>query len=121
MTIGRVLLLPLAFVSVIAAGCGSSTPTPTAPAVTTEVSAGSGDATGGALEVRGTIGRVSGSCPVLRFTVGSVTVDTSRATTFTGGTCANVVSGAGVVVTGARQSAGTLAASSVAVRAATTR
>jgi hypothetical protein len=51
--------------------------------------------------------------------VGTVTVQTSRATVFTAGTCANVVSGAGVVVTGARSSDGSLAASSVAVRVAT--
>lgn len=114
--------MPLAVLTLaaLAAACNSGpAPTPSAPTtVTSPTDASTGDAARTAtIEVHGTVARVSGRCPALRFLVGRVIVETNRSTTFAPGTCADVVNGAGVVAKGSRQSDGTLAASSVAVRA----
>jgi len=122
MTIKPALGVAVAAFASLVSGCGSGNPPmPAAPSGISDASAGSGDAARGGLQVSGTVARVSGTCPALRFLVGGVTVDTDRATVFSPGTCANVVSGAGVVVIGTRSAANTMAASSVAVRGTTSR
>ena len=107
--------------TLLANACGSGGPSAqAAPSAAADASAGSGDAARrGAFQVSGTVARVSGTCPTLRFLVGGVTVDTDRATVFSPGSCNNVVNGVGVSVTGSRSAAGTMAAASVAVRGTT--
>jgi hypothetical protein len=71
------------------------------------------DEAGGRVEIQGPAGGVDGTCPVLRFTVMGYRVITSGATTFGGGSCAQLRSGTQVQVTGTRQSDGSIAATSV--------
>lgn len=100
-----------------AAACSSGSPSaPAAPAAVGSDAAAGADAAARGAEISGTVSRVGGSCPAIRFVVGRVVVQAGRTTTFVGGTCAEVVTGAGVVVRGARQSDGSLAASAVTIR-----
>lgn len=103
------------------AACSSGTPSAPAPAAiaAVETTLGADQARSGS-EISGTIGRLSGSCPSIRFLLGRVTVQASATTAFVGGTCANLVNGAVVVVGGARERA-SMAASSITVRATRTR
>lgn len=121
----RTLSLALLVLLVLAGGffsaCSSGTPSApaSAAAAATETTLGA-DARNG-VEISGTIARVAGSCPSLRFVVGRVTVQAARTTAFVGGTCANVVNGAAAVVRGSRERDGSLAASQITVRGTQTR
>ena len=64
----------------------------------------------------GRVAAVSGTCPALTFAVSEATVTTTAATTFSGGTCAQVVNGVHVEVTGTRQADRSLAATQVTFR-----
>jgi hypothetical protein len=122
----RTHLLSSAILSLaaLAAACDSpSAPAPTTPtAPTTTADARTGDpARTGSVQISGTVGRVSGTCPAIRFVVRRVIVETNRATVFNGGPCAAVLNGVGVVVTGTRQGDGSLAASAVTTPGTSTR
>ena len=124
MTTTRLVPLAMLALGVFAAACNSGpAPTPSAPTTVTSPSdARTGDAARpGSVQISGTVSRVTGTCPALRFLVGRVIVDTSRATVFNGGRCAAVVTGTGVVATGTRSGEGTLAATSITFRGTTTR
>ena len=103
-----------------AAACSSSSPAPTAPAATPADSTPDA-ATGREVQISGSVSRIGGSCPAVRFILGRVTVQTDRATTFVGGGCASLATGVSAVVRGSRQSDGSLAASAVTTRGAPTR
>jgi hypothetical protein len=61
------------------------------------------DAPGGAFEIQGAAGGVSGSCPALTFSINGFSIRTTAATTFDGTTCAAMKSGTKVTVTGVVQ------------------
>jgi hypothetical protein len=65
--------------------------------------------------LNGRVAAVSGTCPALTFAVSDVTVTTSAGTTVTGGTCAQIVNGIGVTVTGTRQADRSIAATEVVI------
>jgi hypothetical protein len=123
MTNVRLLLSALLVLAAAAVACNSAPPSaPSAPtAITSDADARSGDARTASVEISGTVGRLSGTCPDLRFVVGRVVVQTNRATVFSGATCSAVVTGAGVVARGSRQADGSLAATSITFRSTTTR
>jgi Domain of unknown function (DUF5666) len=114
--------LPAVLILLLAAACNSApSPAPSAPtAVTSDADTRSGDPAR-MVSVSGTVSRLSGTCPALRFLVGRVVVETNRATVFTGGACGALATGAGVVAQGSRVANGSLAASSIAFRSTTTR
>jgi hypothetical protein len=62
------------------------------------------------VEVEGTVGNVSGSCPNLRFTVGDTKVVAKEKTRYDDGTCKDVKSGQRVEVKGKLNEDGTLSA-----------
>jgi hypothetical protein len=73
-----------------------------------------GDHGGASGEVEGSVtGAVSGSCPAVTFMVKSTTVTTGALTTYAGGTCADIKTGASVDVNGLVQPNTSIAASSV--------
>lgn len=57
------------------------------------------------LEAKGTVSALSGSCPTLSFTLGSVTVETSSSTAFGAGACAALKNGATVEANGTKDAA----------------
>jgi hypothetical protein len=69
---------------------------------------------GQAVELRGTVGSLVGTCPNLTFAVAGTTVDTSPTTIFTAN-CAAVVAGATVQVKGLKQPSGRVLAAEVKV------
>jgi len=64
-------------------------------------------------DVKGTLGAIAGTCPVLTFTVGSTTVVTTAATEFKGTACSSLASGTSVEVKGTRDTAGIVTATRV--------
>jgi hypothetical protein len=70
------------------------------------------DAVGGAFEIAGAAGGVSGTCPALRFGVNGFSIVTSASTTFET-PCAGIHSGSKVHVTGTVQADGTVEATTV--------
>ena len=61
------------------------------------------DATGGEVEIQGSAGGVSGSCPTLSFSVNGYKITTNASTVFDGITCAAMKSGTKVTVKGTSQ------------------
>jgi len=118
----RQLILAAVAPALIAAACSgprvdvlSSTASPTqtppassAPAPTT-------------VTVRGRVAALSGSCPTLTFAVSDTTVTTTAATTISGGSCAQIVNGVVVDVTGTRQDDRSIAATAIVIRASSSR
>jgi len=70
---------------------------------------------GNDVELEGTVSGLTGSCPVLTFTVKGTTVKTSAATKFEDGNCTGVRNTVKVEVKGTRQSDGSVLASKVEV------
>lgn len=62
------------------------------------------------IELSGAVSNRSGTCPTITFAVQSKTVGTSKATEFSGTTCATLANGDQVQVKATRQSDGTLLA-----------
>jgi hypothetical protein len=109
----------------LAAACGgsdgSSTP-PTAPATpsTAAVSGGTGPTSAdgattaaSSVAVKGTISGLSGTCPLIKFTVEAKSVKADSATRFVDVKCADLTNGARVGVQGAAQSDGSVLAKAV--------
>jgi hypothetical protein len=71
------------------------------------------DAVGGAVEIEGPAGGVSGTCPALQFTVMGHQVATNAATVFEGGACSTLRSGMRVTVNGTRQADSSILATRV--------
>ena len=71
------------------------------------------DATGGEVEIQGSAGGVSGSCPALSFSVNGYRITTTAATVFEGITCAAMKSGTKVTVKGTSQADNSVLASRV--------
>lgn len=71
------------------------------------------DAPGGEFEIEGSVGGLSGTCPVVSFGVNGFQVKTTASTTFTGGTCAALKGGTKVQVKGTRGADGVVTATSV--------
>ncbi len=66
-------------------------------------------------EASGKVAGLSGTCPTIQFTLGTTTVTTSSSTQFSGGTCSQITAGTEVEVKGAKQTNGSIAASSVKI------
>jgi hypothetical protein len=65
--------------------------------------------------VKGTISRITGTCPSLTLTVGETSVTTSASTAFTGQSCTGIASGDKAEAVGAKQGDNTVVATSVEV------
>jgi hypothetical protein len=74
---------------------------------------GNDDNEGAEVEVRGTLGAVSGTCPAITSTVAGTGFTTSASTRFDDASCASLKSGDIVEVKGTKRSAGTIAATRV--------
>ncbi len=68
------------------------------------------------VDVSGSVSQLSGSCPTLQFVVGGKGVQTSAATTWSGGNCNDVKNKTKVTVSGTLLVSGVIAASSVAIQ-----
>jgi uncharacterized protein DUF5666 len=71
------------------------------------------DAAGGAFEIQGAVGGLSGTCPSLTFGINGYSISTSGSTSFQGGTCATLKNGLKVTVDGTKQADGSVAATTV--------
>jgi uncharacterized protein DUF5666 len=67
------------------------------------------------VEVAGSIAALQGSCPVIRFSIGSTAVSTTANTTFSGGACSHLANGQSASVDGYLQSNGAIAATRVSM------
>jgi hypothetical protein len=70
---------------------------------------------GPTVDIDGSVGGLSGTCPVLRFTVRGTVVTTDAATKFDDGTCQDLRNGLGVHVKGTRQADGSIHAREVEI------
>ena len=68
------------------------------------------------MTLSGPVAAVSGACPTLTFAVSDTTVTTTGATVVTGGSCAQIVNGVNVQVTGTRQADRSVVAAQVVIR-----
>ena len=71
------------------------------------------DSTGGEFEIEGSVGGLKGSCPTVQFSVNGFSIATTGTTTFEGGTCSSLASGAKVTVKGTRNADGSVTATKV--------
>jgi hypothetical protein len=71
------------------------------------------DTVGGAFEIEGSVGGLSGTCPSLSFSVNGFRITTNASTTFEGAACSALKSGNKVQVKGTTQSDGSVAATLV--------
>jgi hypothetical protein len=71
------------------------------------------DATGGEVQIQGSAGGVSGSCPTLSFNVNGYKITTNGSTVYDGFTCADMKSGTKVTVTGTSQADNSVLATNV--------
>ncbi|HET7698762.1 MAG TPA: DUF5666 domain-containing protein [Vicinamibacterales bacterium] len=71
------------------------------------------DETGGEFEIEGSLGGLKGTCPSVQFSVNGFAISTSAGTTFEGGPCTALKSGAKVSVKGTRNADGSVAATKV--------
>ncbi|MBI3403161.1 MAG: hypothetical protein HY048_17245 [Acidobacteria bacterium] len=103
------------FVATLVTFSKTSTTTTTTTTTTT-------DTHSDAVKAEGVVtGLVSGTaCPTLSFRVGAYTVKVTAATTFSAGACGDVKAGATVNLVGTRQTDGSVVASRVSVKPATT-
>lgn len=74
------------------------------------------DAPGGEFEIEGSMGGVSGTCPVLSFGVNGFQIRTTASTAFEGGACSTLKSGTKVQVTGTRGGDGVVTATRVTTK-----
>jgi len=71
------------------------------------------DATGGAVEIEGSVGGLKGTCPSVTFGINGYSIATNASTSFDGSACAALKNGDKVKVNGTRQSDGSVLATSV--------
>jgi hypothetical protein len=71
------------------------------------------DATGGAVEIAGSAGGVSGACPALSFSINGYSIKTDAATMFNGIACAALKSGTKVILNGLSQADNSVLATQV--------
>jgi hypothetical protein len=88
--------------------------TVTAATVTTTSAAPTPSPTSSTVTMNGTITGLTGTCPALAMSVGTVYVRTNSATTFSGKACGDLKVGESIGVAGAKQTDGTVLASVVA-------
>jgi len=72
------------------------------------------------VKVDGTVSGLGGTCPTLTFTLDGKTIKTSAATSYSGGTCADVKNDAKIAVAGAAQADGSILAAQVRIGTPTT-
>ncbi len=82
------------------------------PVVATRISIESGDNT---QDLKGTVSGLTGTCPAISFTVATVSVTANTATTYKGGTCADVKAGSTVEVEATKPASGTAVATKISI------